>query len=355
MTHPPDWQLEMYAEEALDAETRPGVESHLVSCRACRRRVVALEDEARALRQLLRDDPTQVAAPQASAHGFTWGLPLALLLVAGLGSALTTILELRLPGASWLRPSSLLGVNEMLFDVLFAIRDDAPGWLEFGLSIAALAGLGTLGAFVSGALLRRVGGTPLTGLALALVGSAVLIGVGTAQPAHAVVDLRLDQDVRIAEGERVEGTLIVSGDSLVIEGVVAGDVLCFSERVSVRGRIEGNLIGGGRELEMAGEVTGSVAFGSELSRIEGTVGGTAYLGADHVTISESAAISRDLFTGGQRIVVEGQVGRDLTGTRRPPGGPGGDRARSRLLGATGPRRRRRHGRARPERPARVGR
>ena len=305
-THPPDWQLSMYAEESLDEPERPALEAHLVGCQECRRRVVAFEDEARLLRQMLQGEVPQADVVGAPAQGFTWGLPLALLLVAGLGSAVTAILDFRVPGAAWLGPSSLLGVNEMVFDVLFAIRDDAPGWLEFGLAVAALAGLGTLGAFASGALLRRVGGAAMLAIPLLLVVPAT--------PAQAALDWRFDQDVRIGADEVVEGTLVVSGDSLVIDGVVHGDVICFSENVSVRGRIEGNLIGGGRDLELDGTVTGSVAFGSERSRIDGEIEASAYLAGDNVTLAESARVGRDLYGAAGRLVLEGVVGRDVTGT-----------------------------------------
>jgi hypothetical protein len=155
---------------------------------SCRGRVLALRGEARALSRLLQGEPETrpaAAAAAAPARGFAYGLPVAIgatALATAVGSAL---IEMRLPsGLGWLHPSTLLGVNEMLFDTIFLLRDRAPGWLELATALSALAGLAAVFSFHAGALLRRVAGT---GARVALLGAGLTLVLGGAEPARAVL------------------------------------------------------------------------------------------------------------------------------------------------------------------------
>jgi cytoskeletal protein CcmA (bactofilin family) len=178
--------------------------------------------------------------------------------------------------------------------------------VDFGLSIAVTASVAALITFVANALIRRATGPASLGIALV----AALFAM--AQPGRAAVDLRFDQAVHVAEDETIERTLVVTGDSLVVDGTVKGNVVAFSERVAVRGVIEGELFSAGRELELSGEVKGNVHAFGEQARIAGKVDGSAFIGFDRVTITGEAEIDEDAGIVTGRLLHEGRVGRDLT-------------------------------------------
>ena len=312
MSCPPEWWVAAYVDQGIEPAEQRRLEAHLVGCERCRGQVLALRAEARALSALLRGEteaPPAVSAALAPARGFAYGLPVAIgatALATAVGSAL---IEMRLPfGLGWLSPSTLLGVNEMLFDTIFLLRDRAPGWLELATALGALAGLAGVFTFLAGALLRRVAGA---GALAALLG--LTLALGGAEPARAMPRFEHQDTVRIARGESYLGTLAVSCESLEIDGIVAGDVLAFCERVVIRGEVEGTVASIGRELELSGSVGGGLIAIGEQVTVNGSVGASAYLGGERVQVGPNGRVARDAFLAGEQMRVEGKLARDLSG------------------------------------------
>jgi cytoskeletal protein CcmA (bactofilin family) len=308
MSCPPEWRVAAYVDAGLEPAEERRMEAHLVGCELCRGRVLALREEARVLARLLTGAdaaPAPVHAAAPAAHGVALGLPIAVGVTALATVVGTALLEMRLPfGLGWLHPSELLGVNEMLFDTIFLLRDRAPGWLELAIALAALAGLAAVASFLAGALLRRfAGASALAALVLAAFANA---DVARAAPRFAHQDT-----LRIDRGEVHQGTLVLSCESLEIEGIVVGDVLAFCERVAIRGEVEGSVIALGREIELRGRIAGGLVAAGEQVALEGSVGGNAYLGGERVRLGPDARVARDAFLAAERARVEGEVGRDL--------------------------------------------
>jgi cytoskeletal protein CcmA (bactofilin family) len=306
MSCPPEWTVGAYVDQGLAPPETRRVEAHLVGCERCRGLVLALRAEARALGELLAGDGAvepAVITLVAPARGAAWGLPVAIAATALVTAVASALYEMRLP-MGFVRPASLMGVNEMVFDVLFMLRDQAFGWLELGVALGALGGLAAIASFLAGALLRRYAGAAL------LVASAVVAGLG-GEPANAMPRFVHEETVRIAAGETHQGTLTVSCESLEIDGLVVGDVLAFCERVSIRGEVEGTAVVLGRELVVEGRVAGGLGAAGEQVRLEGNVGGSAYLAGERVSIGPRARVERDAFLGAERVHIEGEVGRDV--------------------------------------------
>jgi cytoskeletal protein CcmA (bactofilin family) len=306
MSCPPEWTVAAYVDQGLAAPDARRIEAHLVGCERCRGLVLALREEARALGEALAgegaSEPAAVSVV-APARGAAWGLPVAIAATALVTAVASALYEMRLPMA-FLRPSSLLGVNEMVFDTLFLLRDQASGWFELGLALGALGGMAAIGSFLAGALLRRYA---RSAAGLALAGAAAFGG----EAADAAPRFVHEETVRVAAGETHQGTLAVSCESLEIDGVVSGDVWAMCERVSIRGEVDGSAIVLARELEVQGQVAGGLVAAGEQVRLEGSAGRSAYLAGERVSIGPRARVARDAFLGGERVRVEGEVARDL--------------------------------------------
>jgi hypothetical protein len=310
MSCPPEWWVAAYVDAGIEPADVRRLEAHLVGCERCRGRVLALREEARVLGALIREDvaalPAAHAVP-APARGVAYGLPVAVgltALVTAVGSALLDMGASS--GLGWVRPSMLLGVNEMLFDTLFMLRARAPGWLELAAALGALSGLAAVFTFLAGALLRRyAGASVLAGLAA----GAVLLGGEAAQAAPRFAH---QDTVRIERGESHQGTLVASCESLEIDGIVVGDVVAFCERITVRGEIEGSLIVMTRELDLRGRVADGLIAVAGQAGLEGSVGASAYVGGERVVLRPAGSVTRDAWLGAERVRVEGEVGRDLT-------------------------------------------
>jgi cytoskeletal protein CcmA (bactofilin family) len=303
----PEWKLGAYVDGELSPAEMREVEAELVRSRRARELVLALREEAGLLGDVLQERPRKAmrpAAAEAPARGLALGLPAAVAVVAVLAVVGSFLLEARLPaGIDWLNPLRLLGAYEMLFDLIFLFRDSAPGFFELCVALAATGSLAALAAFVASAVLRRLAGPALLSLAL--------LSIVTAAPPASAVDLRVHESVHLTEGETIEGTLVVSGEFLHVDGVIRGDVFALVEQMTVRGRIEGNLFAVARDLELSGEVDGSVYAGAENLNVDAEIRGNLYTLSDVLTLAPKARVGLDSFHLGERIRIEGEVGRDL--------------------------------------------
>jgi len=303
----PEWLLAAYVDGELDAEEQHRVETALVRSEESRRLVLALREEARLLSDVLQERalPRETSAARAApARGLALGVPLSLLAVGAMLVALGALPQLQLPsGMEWLRPSQIFGVNEMLFDVLFTLRDRAPEWLDFGVAVAALASLAGLATFLAGALLRRFPGATCLALGLLVLFAAL--------PSRARVELHLHEGFQVPAGKTVDATVVANGEEVVVDGVVRGNLLVFAKRVTIRGKVLGNVVGAGRELSISGEVTGSLVFAAADVRVGGQVG-DILAASDRFTLAPHARVLRDLASSGQEILLEGAVKRDVT-------------------------------------------
>jgi cytoskeletal protein CcmA (bactofilin family) len=271
-------------------------------------RVVALQDEAATLTNALlgrEPEPGRLRPQTAPARDLAWGLPAAVAGVTLLLAIIGVLVELRLPGVlDLLNPRRLMGVYEMAFDSVFMLQDRLPGLLEAATSIGAIVATSALGCAAVHALSQRLTKSSLLSLAL-------LLAIGAPETARAV-DLRRDQDTRIAEGETISESLVCTGDVVIIDGTVDGDLVVGAERVTIGGVVTGNLFVFGEEVEIDGEVRGSIVVIGERTRLGGQVDGSATLAGERVTIAESARVARDLSVFGEGIRVDGTAGRDVT-------------------------------------------
>ena len=295
----------LYAEGELAGSPLREMEGHLVGCRDCRTRVMALREEGALLGEVLRGElhHTAPAAVAVDARGIALGIPLAVGAVTIALAAAGALLDARLPGAfDLLHPRRLKGAVEMAFDVIFMLRESAPGLVELGFAVGVVASISALGSFlVSSASRRWFGGAALIALAFA----------AAPEPARALLVHR-GSDYRVATGERVTESVLTRGaDRVDVDGAIDGDLIAMAERVTVRGQITGSLYVFCRELEITGTVGGAVHAISEHVRIEGTVRGGAYALVESLTLTSTSRLSGDLGAISEEVVAEGSVARDL--------------------------------------------
>jgi cytoskeletal protein CcmA (bactofilin family)/anti-sigma factor RsiW len=304
----PEAVYSVYVDGELPLAALREVEAHLVSCRECRALVLALREEGTLLRDALRERersaPRRARVPVTPARGLALGL---LPTVAFLGVALGVagwVVESQIPAAlRWANPLSWIGAYEMAFDLIFWLRDRAPGLLELVVAVAATASVSAILSFAVTLVFRRVAGRAALG--------AILLAALLAPKPGAAFALRNDESVRVGPDEVLQESLLVSGDRVVIEGVVEGDLFAFAERVLVEGEVRGNVYAVAQSLEVDGRVTGSVHAVSERTDVGGRIDGNLYSFSEDVTIAQQGSLGRDLAAAGRGVAIDGAVGRDL--------------------------------------------
>jgi cytoskeletal protein CcmA (bactofilin family) len=267
--------------------------------------VMALREEGSLLGEVLRDELHHVepVAAAVATRGIALGIPLAVAAVTIALAAAGALVEARLPGAfDLLHPRRLKGAVEMSFDLIFMLRESAPGLVELGFAVGVVASISALGSFlVSSASRRWFGSAALLALAF----------VAAPEPARALLVHR-GSDYHVAAGERVAESVLTRGaDRVDVDGAIDGDLIAMAERVTVRGQIAGSLYVFCRELEITGTVGGAVHAIAEHVRVEGTVRGGAYALVENLTLTSTSRMQGDVGAISEEVVVEGSVARDL--------------------------------------------
>lgn len=304
----PESTYAIYVDGELAADEGQLVETHLITCRTCRALVTALREETELLGDALHERAPAWQAPPfvpPAEVGVATGLPAAVTAATLVVTALGFLIHMGGSGGwSLLNPLRLKGVIEMGFDLVFLLRDRVPGLVELAVSVGATAAVSALLSLAVTTLYGHLGRGRTAAL---LLGAGLLWSAP--QPASAL-EIRHDQDVRVAAGEVFGETLVATGDLVEIDGVLDGDLIAAVERLTVRGTVRGSIYALTRDLEISGTVEGSVHAGSERTRIGGSVLGSVFSGGEVLIVPSGGRIARDLYSGGEDTQVEGEVARD---------------------------------------------
>jgi cytoskeletal protein CcmA (bactofilin family) len=304
--HPDEALLSTYVDDALEGAPRNELETHLVGCRDCRTRIVALRDESAFLGDVLKGHERPVHTPATlpeTEASVAFSVPIAIAAVAMVFGVASALLESQIPGGLDLfNPLRLKGATEMAFDFIFFLRDAAPGLIELLLALGAVASVSALLSFGAGLLYRH-----LFGAAAALL---LCIASLCPDPASAVV-VNVDDDVHVAAGETIEESMVLTGERARIDGTVKGDVVAAVERLHISGRIEGNLYVFTRDLDLTGSIGGTLHTVSERARIDGEIEGGCMAVTQSFTFTPEGRVERDAWLLLHRAVLDGSFGHDV--------------------------------------------
>jgi cytoskeletal protein CcmA (bactofilin family) len=299
------WSI--YVDGELEGDALRRAQMHLVSCRDCRSRVVALRDEATAIANALAERaaaPAPLRRRATPERSLAWGVPVAIAGVTLLLALAGAWIELRLPGVlDLVHPARLMGAYEMAFDSIFLLRRRLPGLVELATAVGAVSAVSALGCAAVHALSQRLTKPRSLLLVLSL---AVLL-----PEAARAIDYRGDRDTHIAADETVAETLVCTGEVVTIDGTVDGDLVVAAERITLRGRVTGDVYAFGDEVEIDGTVQGSVRVAAERARLGGRVEGSVLLAGDRLTLAPGSRVERDATIFGSGAQVDGATVRDV--------------------------------------------
>jgi cytoskeletal protein CcmA (bactofilin family) len=312
MNCPSEFTWSVYVDDELPHDELRGAEMHLVSCRACRHRVMALRDEIDALSNVFYERAFGRASGQALSRpqkpppkDLSWSLPMAIAAVTAVLTIAGLLIELRLPGVlDLLNPKRLIGVNEMAFDAIFMLRGRWPELSYAVASVGAMAAFSALGCAALHALSRHIAKASSLSLLLILL-------MATPEIASAL-DFRSDVDTHIGAGETVSEMLVCTGEIVRVDGTIDGDLIVGAERFTLRGTVTGNLYVFASEVEIDGIVQGTVVGMGERVSLSGRVDGAVTLAGDRVTIMDGAQLGRDVAVFGEGVRIAGRAARDVT-------------------------------------------
>lgn len=294
--------LSIHADGELPAVQAARVDDHVAECADCRRQLVALRGEVAALRAAL-ELPEPVAAAARPSAGFA---------AAGLG-LLSALVVLRLAWMAtgealaawpdWLDPTSVGGALNLLFNSLFVLLDPGGSAMSFsGSWMSTSLVLTALGLATAWGLRRR----PRRVAAAFCLVAALL----AATPAGAA-ETRKGTQVAVTASEVIDGSVVLMGETVRMEGTVEGDLVAFGRDVTVRGEVRGATYVFAQTVDLSGSGGGGLHAFGQWVRVGGSAAGSGYVMAQGVTLVPGSRIEGDAFLFGETIAAEGGIGRDL--------------------------------------------
>jgi cytoskeletal protein CcmA (bactofilin family) len=304
--------MECYSEQtcalAVDGELAPDearrLRDHLPTCRRCRQLVDALRAENRVLSESLHELPEEVASPAGFSRLPRSLVPGSLAVVAAvlaLGSIIVPWIDgLSIPEAlQWLNPFSLSGFTNLMFNLSDYFAHGGTAMLtEYAAVVGGVFLLLLLGS--SALLLGRRGRRRQPGLRLLIVLLTLSL------PSFAL-ERRHGEFVTVPASETVDDTLLASGNTVRVEGVVNGDLLVFCRTLEVRGTVKGDLVSFAKRTVVSGSVEGHIYNFSQSLDLDGQLGHSIYGFAQSLHVNDRAQVGDSIVVGAGDVSLEGVV------------------------------------------------
>jgi hypothetical protein len=315
------------------------IEAHLRVCRSCNAMVSALREENRALIHCIQEidlgvkdgvkdgvtDGVTAAASAAPVAQPAPARPRDVMKFGGLLVGVAAVVRLAmsspdnfvLPASpvslDWLDPSDLAGrLNWFAGAVVFVATQEFSKMLSLveGLSMAIVSAV-VLGGLVM--LLRRSGKTVLTATLAAMATLLLMVSVSTSSYA---MDVRVgahDRDTVtvIAADEIIDDSLFATGDSVIVDGTVTGDLIAFARQVTVHGAVNGSIFTGAQSIVIEGPVGGSIIAFGQNTQINGKVTHNVLSLAQSFTLGKDGSIAGDAATLGSESHINGDLAHDF--------------------------------------------
>ena len=299
---------EVFVDGELPVDEARRLRGHLATCQRCQERVDALRSENRVLSESLRELPDEEASLAAVSRwrlSRGWGDLALLAAVLALGGiALVLIDDLQIPAAlEWANPFSANGFTNLLFNVSDYIAQGGTAMLtEYAAVVGGVVLMLLLGGSVL--MLGRRGRLRQPGLRLLIVLLALSL------PSFAM-EHRHGQFVTVAANETVDDTLLATGNTVRVEGVVNGDLLAFGQTVEVRGTVKGDVVTGAKRVVVTGTVEGRIYNFSQSLDLEGQLGHSLYGFAQSLRMDDRSHVGEGVVVAVGEVSLEGDVKRSV--------------------------------------------
>jgi hypothetical protein len=225
--------------------------------------------------------------------------------VLALGSIIVPwINELSIPEAlQWLNPFSLSGFTNLMFNLSDYFAHGGTAMLtEYAAVVGGFFLLLLLGS--SALLLGRRGRLRQPGLRLLIV--LLMLSL----PSFAL-ERRHGEFVTVPASETVDDTLLASGNTVRVEGVVNGDLLVFCRTLEVRGAVKGDLVSFAKRTVVSGSVEGHIYNFSQSLDLDGQLGHSIYGFAQSLRVNDRGRVGDGIVVAAGDVSLEGEVHRSV--------------------------------------------
>ena len=127
-------------------------------------------------------------------------------------------------------------------------------------------------------------------------------------PHSYAVEWKQGDTTTITKEQSINSTVVISGNSVVIDGAVHGDVLCAGKVVTITGIVDGDVLCAAQELVISGSVKGDVRVAAQTLHIRGSIGRNATVLAQSASVDSTGQIAGEVLFGSQSFLTKGTIG-----------------------------------------------
>ncbi len=301
--------VSIFVDGELAADEAQRLRDHLATCRRCRHLLDALRAENRVLSESLQELPEEAASPAGFPRlpwSLAWGEVAIVAAVLALGSMVTGWIDkLSIPEAlQWLNPFSLSGRTNLFFNLSYYFaHGDTAMLTDYAAIVGKILLLLLLGG--SALLLGRRWRLHHPGVRLLIVLLALSLPGFALQRRHS-------DFVTVGANETVDDTLLATGNTVRVEGVVNGDLLAFGQSVEVRGTVKGDLVSFAKRTVVSGTVEGNIYDFSNSLDLDGQLGHNLYGAMQSLRLGSGGHVGGGVVVAAGDVSFEGEVKRSVT-------------------------------------------
>jgi cytoskeletal protein CcmA (bactofilin family) len=125
------------------------------------------------------------------------------------------------------------------------------------------------------------------------------------------LERRHGEFVTVPASETVDDTLLATGNTVRVEGVVNGDLLAFGRTVEVRGTVKGDLVSFAKRTVVSGTVEGRIYNFSRSLDLDGQLGHSIYGFAQSLRVNDRGHVGDGIVVAAGDVSLEGEVKRSV--------------------------------------------
>src|SRR5215831_927997 len=293
-----EFESAVYADGELPVRKTHEIVQHLETCGACRNLVSAARVEGRVLVECFQStdfiefelEDEALSAPQAQSLGVVRFTAFILAMSALLRPLLDFLKE--------------LGARERMNWFVVAAAYIAPVGIRFVESVLRNASWIALSAILFLAIVvfwRRA-------MLVSSILSVLALFTVFSSSSYALDVRSSDKPVTVPSGETIDDTLVAAGESVTVDGTVAGDLIAFARQVTIRGTVKGNVISFAQHVEVEGTVEGGVFGFAQSLDTRGQVAHNIYAFAQNADVARNSRIAENAIVFAAESTIEGTIG-----------------------------------------------
>ncbi|HVQ43980.1 MAG TPA: hypothetical protein VMT30_03365 [Candidatus Saccharimonadia bacterium] len=126
-------------------------------------------------------------------------------------------------------------------------------------------------------------------------------------PAVALAAATTTGNVVLAKGDNRTGTYYAAGQTVTVDGNVAGDVVCAGQTVVINGTVGGDVLCAGQTVTVNGAVAGSVRSAGQVVTINASVVRNVTVASQNLVIGPDARVGGEVAAAGDTVALSGPV------------------------------------------------